>query len=593
MAAITGKLCRGCGREFGVDEQFCPDDGSRLSTPSQVGLLRQADPLIGQTLDGRYKILRVIGEGGMGVVYEAEHVLIEKRVAIKVLRDTFTSRPDVVERFRQEAKSASKIGHPNIVDVSDFGETLSGQSYIVMEMLSGEDLADLLARERVLSSARATRLVFQVARALHATHKKNIVHRDLKPENIYLIERDGATDIVKVVDFGVAKMSDVETPAGRRLTRTGMIFGTPEYMSPEQALGKPFDHRVDIYALGAIFYELLTGRVPFEGDNFMEILAKHGHAPVPTLREANPTTQVSAELESIVMRTLCKDPDQRYQSMGELANALRAAPEMPSLEPGEAIEAPVWALRSGVVTGATDADATVATRATRSSRRPNAPTAARAREPEPAGESAADSGVSEAAPESAGAAEWRGGANETGLPTRHATRWLWTAAALTAIGVGAAYGWRRTHEPRVSVSSLAPPQVLVEATPLEGSVSAATATAITTPEAAAGPAPHAAVPLVQVQIRTRPSGASIAVLGSDLRCAATPCTLALPRGRALTLRAQSETRVAERTLTFDDANSEVQLRLSSLTRSKSSTRPSPTDPVRKPVSDLKVPAMFR
>jgi hypothetical protein len=214
-----------------------------------------------------------------------------------------------------------------------------------MEMLSGEDLADVLGRERALTPGRAVRIMYQVARALHATHKKSIVHRDLKPENVYLIERDGAADIVKVVDFGVAKMNDVETPAGRRLTRTGMIFGTPEYMSPEQALGKPFDHRVDIYAHGAIFYELLTGRVPFDGENFMEILAKHAHSQVPSLRESNPHTRVSPELERVVMRALCKDPAERYQSMGDLAAELRSVPEMPSVEPGDALEPAPWELQ--------------------------------------------------------------------------------------------------------------------------------------------------------------------------------------------------------------------------------------------------------
>jgi serine/threonine protein kinase len=348
---MTVRTCRGCGREFRGGEAFCPDDGSRLASTSQDLTARanshadtSLDSLIGTNLDGRYRVLRVIGEGGMGVVYEAEHVLIEKHVALKVLRESFSTRPDVVERFRQEAKSASRIGHPNIVDVSDFGETPTGQSYIVMEMLTGEDLADVLARERTLPPPRAVQIAYQVARALHATHKKRIVHRDLKPENIYLIERDGLRDVVKVVDFGVAKMSDVDVTPGRKLTRTGMIFGTPEYMSPEQALGKPFDHRVDIYALGAILFELLSGRVPFEGENFMEILAKHGNSQIPTLLEVNPEVRVSSTLEAIVMRTLTKDPAQRYQSMGELADALRAAPEMPGSTANAGSDTLAWAL---------------------------------------------------------------------------------------------------------------------------------------------------------------------------------------------------------------------------------------------------------
>ncbi|HEX2676422.1 MAG TPA: serine/threonine-protein kinase, partial [Polyangiales bacterium] len=302
------------------------------------------DPLINTTLDGRYRILRAIGEGGMGVVYEAEHVLIEKRVAIKVLRESFTRRPDVVERFRQEAKSASRIGHPNIVDVSDFGETPNRASYIVMEMLKGEDLADILTRECALAPTRAVTIVYQVAKALAAAHKKNIIHRDLKPENIYLIEREGQPDFVKVVDFGVAKMSDIETLGGRKLTRTGMIFGTPEYMSPEHAGGKSLDHRVDIYAVGVILYELLTGRVPFEGDNFMEVLSKHGHDPVPELRSVNPGTRVSPELARAVARALEKDPERRYQSMEEMIEDLRALPELPRTSSADSHVPPTWAM---------------------------------------------------------------------------------------------------------------------------------------------------------------------------------------------------------------------------------------------------------
>ena len=352
---MTALHCRTCGREFSEGEQFCSQDGTRLNGELDARaesaalvvsdppvMAASGDPLVGTTLDNRYRILRVIGEGGMGVVYEALHVLIEKHVAIKVLRDTFTGRADVVERFRQEAKSASKIGHPNIVDVSDFGETPSGQSYIVMEMLIGEDLADVLARERALAPTRAVRIAYQIARALHATHKKGIVHRDLKPENIYLVERDGAQDVVKIVDFGVAKMNDVEVRPGRRLTRTGMLFGTPEYMSPEQALGKPFDHRVDIYALGAILFELVAGRVPFTGENFMEILAHHGHTPLPSLRSVNKNVQVSAELEAVMARALTKDPEGRHQSMGAFADDLRSVPEMGAANLGEILGVSEW-----------------------------------------------------------------------------------------------------------------------------------------------------------------------------------------------------------------------------------------------------------
>jgi serine/threonine protein kinase len=333
----TAKTCRACGRAFPGGDVFCPHDGSRLLTSAEDedGI----DPLIATTLDGRYRVLRVIGEGGMGIVYEGEHTLIERRVAIKVLREDFCRRPDAVERFRREAKSASRIGHPNIVDVLDFGETPSGASYFVMEMLDGQDLADLLARTGALNPSQAVSIVHQCCHALAAAHDKGIVHRDLKPENILLIERDNSRDFVKIVDFGVAKMSELElnldSPPGARpkLTRTGVVFGTPEYMSPEQASGLTPDHRVDIYALGVTLFELLTGRVPFEGESFMSVLSKHANKPVPALCDVDPSLEVSLELENVLSCALRKDRDDRFQSMQEMAAALEETPELHAFSP--------------------------------------------------------------------------------------------------------------------------------------------------------------------------------------------------------------------------------------------------------------------
>ncbi len=203
------KICPICKSEYGSGEVFCPNDGSRLTTPSQIHTesIDPNDPLIGATLGGRYRVIKAIGEGGMGIVYEAVHEVIEKKVAIKVLRDDFSKRPEVVERFRQEAKSASRIGHEHIVDISDFGETPTGQSYFVMEYLEGDDLANILAREGTLAPARAVNIIIQCCKALGAAHVKGIVHRDMKPENIFLTSRDNQPDFVKIVDFGIAKMS--------------------------------------------------------------------------------------------------------------------------------------------------------------------------------------------------------------------------------------------------------------------------------------------------------------------------------------------------------------------------------------------------
>ncbi len=326
------KICPSCKSDYPGGEVFCPTDGTRLVGASQFdGELPDpdADPLIGTLLNDRYRIIRQIGEGGMGLVYEAEHVTIEKRVALKVLRDDFSGRPEVVQRFKQEAKSASRIGNDHIVDISDFGETPRGASYFVMELLNGEDLAEVLQREGHVDLERAIDLILQCCKALSAAHAKGIVHRDMKPENIFLVEKDGNPDFVKLVDFGIAKMSDIETPGapGRKLTKTGMIFGTPEYMSPEQAAGKELDHRVDVYALAVILFEMLTGRVPFVGDTFMGILTQHMFEDPPELIDVNPHIDVPGPIVEFIWKGLAKEADERYQSCDEMAEALRGAME--------------------------------------------------------------------------------------------------------------------------------------------------------------------------------------------------------------------------------------------------------------------------
>jgi len=323
------KVCPACRVDYGGGEVFCPVDATRLVTTSQMSIspLNPDDPLVGAVLAGRYVVKSRIGEGGMGLVYEGLHRDIDKQVAIKVLRDDLSRRPEVVARFRQEAKSASRIGHENIVDISDFGETTRGASYFVMEFLDGEDLANVLGRDVTVDADRACAIVLQCCRALSATHAKGIVHRDIKPENIFLTKRDGVDDFVKIVDFGIAKMSDIETDGapGRKLTKTGMIFGTPEYMSPEQAAGQELDHRVDVYALGIILYECLAGRVPFEGDTFMGVLTQHLFAELPPIEELNPDAKVSRELELVIRKALAKDPGDRYQDTDELAEAITCA----------------------------------------------------------------------------------------------------------------------------------------------------------------------------------------------------------------------------------------------------------------------------
>ncbi len=295
------------------------------ATKAQPQSEERFDSLLGIVLAGRYEVLRRIGEGGMGAVYEAKHTLIGKRVAVKVLLEKFVAQSDFVARLLQEARLASSIGHENIVDVTDFGTTDDGRSFVVMEFLDGESLAELAMREAPLPIERSLRIARQVASALGAAHAKGIFHRDVKPENIYLVQR-GDTDFVKVVDFGISKAvkpGGDEGPETYRLTHTGLLLGTPLYMSPEQARGsEDLDFRVDIWALGVLLYECLTGEVPFRANNYLQIISQVlTHEPMPP-SQLRPELGIPDAVEAVVMRAMEKDRTRRYQTMAELERDL-------------------------------------------------------------------------------------------------------------------------------------------------------------------------------------------------------------------------------------------------------------------------------
>jgi serine/threonine-protein kinase len=289
----------------------------------------KADPLLGQVLAGRYMIHKKLGEGGMGAVYLATHNLLEKQVALKVLHGEFARKPDLVERFMQEAKAASRIRHENVIDISDFGSTAEGMVFFAMELLKGHDLHEEVARARLagqlLPWERTKKIFLQICSALSAAHAIGIIHRDLKPENIYLVEFLGEPDFVKLLDFGIAKLTEV-AEGDRKLTRTGMLFGTPEYMSPEQARGDTIDARVDVYAMGCILFQMVTGRVPFEADNFMSVLSLHLVEPVPVIPpEVFDSIGAPRALAAVIDCALAKDRNQRFASIDELAAAVRRA----------------------------------------------------------------------------------------------------------------------------------------------------------------------------------------------------------------------------------------------------------------------------
>lgn len=278
------------------------------------------DPYIGATIDGRYCVEAQLGEGGMGVVYRCRHTIIDKKVAMKVLRADMARNEEVTERFLNEARSASSIGNPHIIDISDFGRLPDGATYFIMEFLTGTPLADLTHQGKALTPDRAGHICVQLAEGLAAAHEAGIVHRDLKPDNIFLVTRGSEEDFVKILDFGIAKASTNSS----KLTQAGQVFGTPHYMSPEQAAGSEVDRRSDIYALGVILYELSTGRLPFDADNFMAILTQHMYKePLrPSDMEGLPYT-LPEGLEEVILKCMAKEPAKRYQTMAELEQELR------------------------------------------------------------------------------------------------------------------------------------------------------------------------------------------------------------------------------------------------------------------------------
>ena len=343
------KTCSQCSVNYPDAVEFCPRDGQKLP-PTPGDTRAMYDPLIGQTIDGRYIIEALLGEGGMGFVYAARHAIIDKRVAIKVLRKEAAADESSAQRFIIEAKAASKIGHQNIVDITDFGVLSTGNAYFVMEFIDGPTLGKLVHELKQLPPLRAVGVSIQVARGLSGAHQKSIIHRDLKPENIFVVEKDGQSDFVKIVDFGIAK----DVKAGKRLTAVGMVLGTPEYMSPEQATGQETDHRVDQYALGCILYEMLTGDVPFRGENAPKTLTKHVFEAVVAPSRLRPDLDIPPAVEAIVLRLLQKKPNDRYADMRELIVALEAAEQQLKSEQASQRRARRTAAQSAEVAGAID-----------------------------------------------------------------------------------------------------------------------------------------------------------------------------------------------------------------------------------------------
>jgi serine/threonine-protein kinase len=303
-------------------------DGQKKSPSMRPG---GAKALIGLTISDRYRIERLLGEGGMGAVYQAEHTHMRKRMAIKVLHPEMTRLPEVVARFEREAMAAAHIDHPNVVTATDFGKLEDGSFFLALEFVEGKSLREVIA-QGPLELGRALHVARQIASALQRAHVLKIVHRDLKPENVMLVDRDGDADFVKVLDFGIAKVQIGELTAGEVsqaagpgqpvLTQAGMVYGTPEYMAPEQALGQPVDARADLYALGIIMYEMLVGERPFNAESKVALLGMQVTAPVPRMAEKNPAANVPPEVEALVARCLAKEATERLSDAKELIEGI-------------------------------------------------------------------------------------------------------------------------------------------------------------------------------------------------------------------------------------------------------------------------------
>ncbi len=311
------KVCLSCSKEFPPEMIICPDDDTLL-TPLLV------DTLIGTTLADKYQILEKLGSGGMGLVYKAKHLLMKRLVAIKLMLPQFAASATALKRFRQEAQAASHLNHPNILKVYDFGVTPQGLPYLVMDLLEGTNLSAELTKHNYLPLERALKIFVQTCAALYHAHQKGVIHRDLKPGNIMLVDYDGQSDVVQIVDFGMAKILSEMDGENEELTKTGEVFGSPMYMSPEQCMGRELDGRSDIYSLGCVMYRTLTGRPAVAGASAMECFNKHATALPAPFAEVAPELMLPPSLEAIIFKAMAKEVHERQDSMAQLREELLA-----------------------------------------------------------------------------------------------------------------------------------------------------------------------------------------------------------------------------------------------------------------------------
>lgn len=339
--------CPTCGRRYSTEFEVCPEDQSPLQADATVADVAIVDPLVGHTLDEKYRLEERLGIGGMGTVYRARHLLIDRPVAVKVLNQRFVEDDAARTRFSREARACGRLQHANAVTVTDFGQSQDGYVYLVMELLEGRTLREVLAKEAPLDAARAVSLMLQISDAVAAAHDAGIIHRDLKPANVFIVQRADVPAVVKVLDFGIAKLAadSLEEEDRMTLTQIGAMIGTPRYMSPEQCDGVELTPAADVYSLGVILYEMLTGAVPFSGSTPLAIAMKHTTELPRSPREI--VSSIPLPLEELVLHTLEKDPQSRPANANEFRRELLQTAERLGLEHAAIASGPnLEALRS-------------------------------------------------------------------------------------------------------------------------------------------------------------------------------------------------------------------------------------------------------
>ncbi len=337
--------CPHCNAPLAAEARFCPACGKATSA-TQSGTswpaAGSAPDLVGREIAGRYRIVKKLGEGGMGAVYRGEQISLKRAVAVKVLKPELGSNQMVLRRFNAEAEAVAKLSHPNTVNIYDFGQDTDGSLFIAMEFIEGRSLREALQMEGPFSPARAVSIALQVAASLSDAHAHSIVHRDLKPDNVMLQDRGRQKDVVRVLDFGIAKLRDDNRATQQAMTQAGDMLGTPQYMAPEQIRGEAIDGRTDIYALGCMLYEMVTARLPYEAPTIMAMLSKHLIEPVVPPSQRRLDLMLPPAVDQLVLHAMAKDPAARPATMDQLAEMLQgllqALPADPTRSGGMSVQ---------------------------------------------------------------------------------------------------------------------------------------------------------------------------------------------------------------------------------------------------------------